>query len=144
MEGCSDGTFQQTGQKFFDCPIGRGLYYPLRNLKPDARYAPEHAEDGNHKKDGSGLFVTLHQLSLVERSEGNGDQCVRPKEPAAASTGLYDDPMYDPNLTVGSLVQIPTGVPTYPWRYGTIKWIGLIPNVQGKIAGIELVCFNVT
>lgn len=50
MDGCSDGTFHATGQKFFNCESGRGLYYPLRNLKPDARYAPEVATDGNREK----------------------------------------------------------------------------------------------
>lgn len=39
MEGCGDGTFQATGQKFFKCLPGRGLYYPLKNLIPDPRYA---------------------------------------------------------------------------------------------------------
>ena len=38
MEGCTDGTFVSTGQKFFNCPQGRGMYYPLVNLNPDARF----------------------------------------------------------------------------------------------------------
>ena len=38
MEGCSDGTLLTTGQKFFNCPQGRGMYYPLVNLQPDARF----------------------------------------------------------------------------------------------------------
>ncbi len=42
------------------------------------------------------------------------------------------------NLGVGSLIQIPSS-DQERLRYGTIKWIGLLPNVQGKIAGIELV-----
>lgn len=50
MDGCTDGTFHGTGQKFFDCPSGRGLYYPLKNLRPDARYATEVAVDGNRKR----------------------------------------------------------------------------------------------
>ena len=49
MEGCTDGTFPGTGQKFFSCPPGKALYYPLRNLKPDKRYAPEVATDGNRE-----------------------------------------------------------------------------------------------
>ena len=38
MEGCTDGTLQMTGEKFFDCPDGRGLYFPLARLKPDERF----------------------------------------------------------------------------------------------------------
>lgn len=38
MEGCTDGTFQMTGEKFFDCPDGRGLYFPLAHLRPDERF----------------------------------------------------------------------------------------------------------
>ena len=41
MEGCNDGTFQGTRQKFFNCPHGTGLYYPLKNLRPDHRWAPQ-------------------------------------------------------------------------------------------------------
>lgn len=52
MEGAGDGTFPGTGQKFFDCPSGRGSFKPLRSLKPDARYAPEHLRDGNRNYPG--------------------------------------------------------------------------------------------
>ena len=45
MEGCTDGTFPGTGQKFFHCPPGKGLYYPLRNLQPDERYASKNCEN---------------------------------------------------------------------------------------------------
>ena len=38
MEGCTDGTFQMTGQKYFDCQDGRGLYYPLTWLRPIERF----------------------------------------------------------------------------------------------------------
>ena len=34
MDCCTDGTFAGTGQKFFNCPQGRGMYYLLENLKP--------------------------------------------------------------------------------------------------------------
>ena len=39
MEGCTDGTLLSTGQKFFNCAQGRGIYYPLVNLQPDIRFA---------------------------------------------------------------------------------------------------------
>ena len=38
MEGCTDGTWSTTGQAFFHCPPGKGLYYGLYNLKPDSRF----------------------------------------------------------------------------------------------------------
>ena len=38
MEGCTDGTLISTGQKFFECMAGRGIYYPLFNLQPDVRF----------------------------------------------------------------------------------------------------------
>ena len=37
MEGCTDGLLVSTGQRFFSCDPGRGLYYPLVNLQPDVR-----------------------------------------------------------------------------------------------------------
>jgi len=37
-------------------------------------------------------------------------------------------------LGVGSTVQI-----SDPPRYGVIKWIGELPNIQGPVAGVELV-----
>ena len=45
----------------------------------------------------------------------------------------------DDCLAVGSLIQIPSNEAQNPLRYGTIKWIGLVPTVKGTIAGIELV-----
>ena len=36
MDGCTDGTFTRTGQKFFNCPKGRGFYCHLKNLIPSA------------------------------------------------------------------------------------------------------------
>lgn len=41
MEGCGDGTFQATGERFFNCPYGRGLYYPFRNLRPYQKHSPK-------------------------------------------------------------------------------------------------------
>lgn len=49
MEGCTNGIFHGTGQKFFECPPGKGLYYPLSSLEPDQRYAVEATDDGNRK-----------------------------------------------------------------------------------------------
>ena len=45
------------------------------------------------------------------------------------------------NIGVGDLIQIPCPGPEHPVRYGTVKWIGFLPNVVGHLAGIELVKF---
>ena len=37
-------------------------------------------------------------------------------------------------LDVGSCVQI-----SDPPQYGVIRWIGELPNIQGYVAGVELV-----
>ncbi len=47
MDGCTDGTWQQTGQRFFNCPDGMGMYYPLGSLGPDERYSDKVSTDGN-------------------------------------------------------------------------------------------------
>ena len=62
MEGCSDGTYQQTKQKFFSCPYGKGLYYPFENLQPDERYAVDVSTDGNREKFFSLYFLPLNVL----------------------------------------------------------------------------------
>ena len=56
----------------------------------------------------------------------------------AASTGPPGEEDVSHPLGVGSLIQLP-GTDGCSVYYGTIKWIGLVPNAQGKIAGIELV-----
>ena len=38
MNGCTDGTFKTTGEKYFTCTFGRGLYFPLASLRPDERF----------------------------------------------------------------------------------------------------------
>ena len=48
-------------------------------------------------------------------------------------------PAMDPNLGVGSRIQIPTPHPTEPFKYGVIRWIGTVPAIQGLVAGIEMV-----
>ena len=64
MKGCTDGTFNATGQKFFDCPSGKGLYYPLGKVQPDARYT-EVAVDGNREKLNSYACILFMLLYLV-------------------------------------------------------------------------------
>ncbi len=38
IAGGSDGTWRQTGEKYFHCEDCKGMYAPLRNLKPDERF----------------------------------------------------------------------------------------------------------
>ena len=59
MEGCTDGTFQATGQKFFDCPHGRGLFYPLDKLVPDRRY------DENKKDQNENGKIYMHSYNRI-------------------------------------------------------------------------------
>ena len=56
-----------------------------------------------------------------------------------ASAASVGDGAVNPNLSEGSLIQIATSDTSIPLWYGTIKWIGLLPNVTGEVAGIELV-----
>ena len=50
MEGATNGTWQQSGQKFFNCPDGMGIYYPLGSLRSDERYSDKVSMDGNRKR----------------------------------------------------------------------------------------------
>ena len=64
---------------------------------------------------------------------------VLPSSGLVASSGPLSTGEADPShcLGVGSLIQLPATDGSV--KYGTIKWIGLIRNVQGNVAGIELV-----
>ena len=69
MEGCTDGTLISTGQKFFNCPQGHGIYYPLVNLYPDARFM-DHGHPGITTDDSCkclqyGLIKIVCDLSGV-------------------------------------------------------------------------------
>ena len=61
-----------------------------------------------------------------------------PRLPVVACTGNATIPAHF-DLQVGSTVQLATTDPNTPQRYGVIKWIGSVAQVQGHIAGIELV-----
>ena len=75
-------------------------------------------------------------LPIHDRDEGDVQRELGERQNVKAATGDVDPASM--NLGVGSLIQIPSSDQEI-LRYGTIKWIGLLPNVQGKIAGIELV-----
>ena len=46
---------------------------------------------------------------------------------------------YSNNFDIGSMIQIRLSYENNPWRYGVIRWIGMMPKVAGTVAGIELV-----
>ena len=58
MEGCTDGTCFLTGQRFFECKPGRGVYFPLVNLQSDLRsmdpVSAVGADDLENRKSGKG------------------------------------------------------------------------------------------
>ena len=58
MEGCTDGTFISTGQKFFNCLQGHGIYYPLVNLQPDARFMD--CQENRKQTSLSSVVYSLH------------------------------------------------------------------------------------
>ena len=64
MEGCTNGSWSdgnsQTYQ-FFKCPNGKGLYYPLNSIRPDSRYAPSQALDGNRK-----ILLTKYYMYVLQ------------------------------------------------------------------------------
>ena len=74
-------------------------------------------------------------LPVQDRDESNVQREISEKHIKAMACDV--DPASN-NLGVGSLIQIPSSDQDTP-RYGTIKWIGLLPNVRLQIAGIELV-----
>ncbi len=38
IDGGSDGTWHQTGEKYFQCEDRKGTFVPLDNLRPDERF----------------------------------------------------------------------------------------------------------
>ncbi len=60
MDGCTDGTWQHTGLKFFNCPDGMGIYYPLGYLRSDERYSDKVS---TYDKD---TLIKSPQMEIVE------------------------------------------------------------------------------
>ena len=65
MEGCTDGTFVATGQKFFNCSQGRGIYYPLVNLQPDVRFMDPASVVGEMNLENRELLFSLLSVMVV-------------------------------------------------------------------------------
>ena len=74
--------------------------------------------------------------AITPRKDESGVDMMTPGLDYVAETGGCGG-LYNHNLEVGSLVQMKLN-DTNP-RYSTIKRIGNIDNIQGTIAGIELV-----
>lgn len=98
-----------------------------RHLDTDQAKQNYLAQDSQHRQ----LHQNHHRGAHTSQFEDTAQDTL------IASTGLQDDS--NSSLSVGSLIQIPSKLQTDPWKFGTIKWIGTIANVQGIIAGIELV-----
>ncbi len=92
----------------------------LRHSDVDPPRGQEHGQ-GYHHDD---------KLHLTDDQDASAQKSL-----VLAATGVNDS-LIDSNLAVGSLIQIQS---PEPLRYGTIKWIGLVQTLKGKMAGIELV-----
>ena len=115
--------------------------------QPPATYAnlPATTEmQGNHEYD----VPTVARSKYPERrSDHSGAQHLPPAQPNLAAItappGSHAPMPVDPNLSLGSRIQIPTASPTEPYKYGVIRWLGELPAVQGLVAGIEMVSKSV-
>ena len=63
------------------------------------------------------------QPSHMSQAHGGSTAAVAPQETVSHS------------FTMGSTVQLQSD----PRRYGVIQWIGILPDIVGRIAGVELV-----
>ena len=61
-----------------------------------------------------------------------------PPQPAVSASTVPPRSNVMP-LRIGSRIQLPTNTPDEPFKYGLIRWIGEVPQIQGPITGIELV-----
>ena len=102
----------------------------------------------NRQHNRSNSFSDDHRRALYVKDKEEGRHASSgaildhhdhlPQGHSVAASTAYGPPL---NIGVGYLVQIPCPGPEHPMRYGTVKWIGLLPNVVGHLAGIELVKF---
>ncbi len=50
IDGGSDGTWHQTGERYFHCEDRKGMYAPLYNLKPDERFTTPEATTAKNRE----------------------------------------------------------------------------------------------
>ena len=106
---------------------------PAGNRDGGGHYPPPGgAKDPRHLRESSTVGVG----HFVE--SGGGGQY--PQGSGGASTASpRSNVMPNPNLGIGSRIQLPTHAPSEPFKYGLIRWIGKVPYIRGSVAGIELV-----
>ena len=114
------------------------------NFKPEHLYDNVDEEHRKFKQEGSGLDLhgqdktdiyaqNYPKLALSDSQAHSASE----EHPVLASSGT--EPTY--NFNVNSMVQVPSYDEDIPFRYGVIRWIGFIPRMSGRVAGIELVSF---
>ena len=115
------------------------------------KFNPEHLcdtvdeEHQTFKQEGGGLDLhghdkaDAHPQSYPKSQAPSGSQTHSASE--EHSVLAYSGTGPTNNCYVGSMVQIPSPDEDIPFRYGVIKWIGLIPRVSCRVAGIKLVSY---
>ena len=115
------------------------------------KFNPDHLcdtvdeEHQNFKQEGGGLDLHGHDKADVHPQSYSKSQAPSGSQTHSASEEhsvlAYNGTGPTNNCYVGSMVQIPSPDEDNPFRYGVIKWIGLIPRVSGRVAGIKLVSY---
>ena len=95
----------------------------------------------NHLQEGSaGTAVIVSQprrQNVNEVTSGLARSDNKPQHMPSQQAGMPQDK--NPyNLEKGSLVQFGN-----PPCYGVIKWIGSLPEIDGIMAGVEVVCYQI-
>ena len=156
-KGSTNGIFKDC--QYFHCDFDCGLFVSLdrvwyNRLPPGIQdeLQIQQSASKQHSYAAAASF-TCQQLWSHEKNQ-TGDvypphvQCMHVHHPPAQSNLAANlvqpgngaaSQLVDPNLGIGSRIQIPTQSPTEPYRYGVIRWMGEIPAARGLIAGIELV-----
>ena len=112
------------------------------------KFKPEHIYDTlieerqNFKQEGSVLDIRGHDKTDVypqnypKSQAPSGSQTHNASDEHSVLAFSRTGPTN--NFYVGSMVQIPSFDET---RYGVINWIGFIPRISYRVAGIELVSY---
>ena len=117
---------------------------PMPRAAPPQQPYDKHADSASPRDSASTYQSYDHDANLAHTMQDPSTNTHKDENIVAKTGGGGGGGLYNHNLEVGSLVQMKSN-DTNP-RYGTIKWIGNMDNVQGTIAGIELVnqlqCFH--
>ena len=120
---------------------------PTQSSQSGSRLGPQHQDDATHP---SPVHKPSHEYKTVPEMQRQGTSAPphsappqpnpQPADPLGAQVPVTYTPIphqgkvQHNELVVGSAVQIGD-----PPRYGVIRWIGELPNIQGYVAGVELV-----